>query len=164
MQKRTIKNLAGFTFALALFTSSLALPALAMPDAQNSTDSTKAVLDTQITTCDNQTLLLKGKVHDVYHFTISDDGNFTLINEENYNLTGELYGVTYVANGGGNSSNTGKFMMGQATTEFTTMAHLYLISRAANTPSLYMRIEQHVTINRNGDVTAFTYNFREECQ
>jgi len=164
MKKLTIKKLAMFTFALPLFMSSLALPALAMPDAQNSTDSTKGVIETEFPTCDNQLLFLKGKVHDVFHFTISDDGNFTFIREQNYNLTGELNGVSYVANGGENSSNTGKFMMGQSTTEFTTMAHFYLISKGANTPNRYMKIEQHVTINRNGDVTAFHYSFREECQ
>jgi hypothetical protein len=135
-----------------------------MPDAQNSTDSTKSVVDTVMTTCDGQNVSLKGKVHDVYHFAISDDGNYAYIKEQNLNLKGELNGVTYVARGGGNGSATGKFAIGQSTTEFTSVGHLNLISNGANLPNLYVRFEQHVTINSNGDITASTYNFTFECQ
>lgn len=51
-----------------------------------------------------------------------------------------------------------------ARTDFPSVRHFNLISNGPNMPELYVGVEQHVTINSNGDITAATYKFTIECQ
>ena len=104
---------------------------------------------------------ISGELHSVFHITVDGNGSFHLVAEGNWQgvtgiglLTGTQYQGTDVSRF--NVNGTLGF-------ETTSVVSSRMIGRGS-TDNLLLQGTFHITVNANGEVTAFVDNFFARCQ
>jgi hypothetical protein len=117
---------------------------------------------TLIDPCTNELVDVSGVAHLVIDFTISSSGNFiigTHSNEHDVTGVGETTGTTYTGSGNFESQS----FQGTAPATMTEMLDTTLIAKGS-APNFTLHALAHITVDAQGNVTAFVSDFTATCQ
>ena len=127
------------------------------------TDRVTVPFETVITACNGEDVFLSGELLLIFHTTIDDRGGihskFTLVPRAVRGV-GSLTGIQYKAVGGQRDQFNADADFAPLNETFTSMFNL--VSQAG-TDNLQIKATFHITIDANGEVTAFLDRFSAEC-
>ena len=111
-------------------------------------------------------VLLSGDLHMLFHVTLDGAGGVHLkehANPQRVSGTGLTTGDRYRGAGATQFQLNGRFSGPAQRFETTTVNNVRIIGQGPNN-NLLLHQNLHVTVNANGEVTAFVDNFRVECK
>lgn len=162
MHKKSLLNLLLNRRVLVALLSAVALScALVLPSfAEAVTNTRQAVTFEQATPCTGELITFTGEIHGIFRTTsIDENGRFQEIFKTQFHGKGTgTSGTEYIFN-----DEITQDANGQVGMEITFVQSFNILARGS-APNLTLFMQGHMTVNANGEVTAFFDQFREICR
>jgi hypothetical protein len=162
MNRRILRLSLFFVLSMTLTLAGLVPASAANPQATVIQTNTEVPIDFfSMNTCTGETVTISGTSHVLFHATGTPSGNSNEKLEINFALQGDsASGTHYVVN---ETVSTTTASHANGSTVFNSVSHLNVISQGS-TDNLKVKLEWHVTVNSNGEVTASRFDFTIECE
>jgi hypothetical protein len=134
-----------------------------LPPAQTFTDSVSVPLEMYVDIpCANETVYLTGPLHILYHFTLNPNGGYQVVSHyqpQGVTGIGPVSGAKYQATG----VTSDHFNIKGLPYTSTYINNFRIIGQGPGNNSL-IHVNMHVTVNANGELTAYVDNYSSTCK